>query len=408
MRAVAKFATLDGDVVQDIQFDYYGKRVAIASSDMHIKVWDPAEDGQFQCSSDWKAHNGTIWKISWAYPEFGQLLASCSSDRLVHIWQEPLTSASSSSAAAPSSDPTPAGGKRGRGWELKATLADSRDQVVDVAFAPPILGLKLAICSTDGYVRIYQCDDVVKLNYWHSTEEFSVNSPGGGPESSVEKEGRADASAERSCNCLSWNPQSRTTDTDRGSADVQSIVVGSASGELQIWDYDDSSRKWKCALKIPPTGGLSSGNSILDVAWAPSLGRSFDVIAAGSKDGKVHIYKVQRVGETYRVNSHEEIADHGAEVWKVEWNISGTVLASSGEDGKVRLWRSDAYGKFFSAAVIEGEADAAPSTPSTAKEVAASSEAAMTPHPPSAAGQSSPSSASGGRLHLPAAAGGRL
>ena len=30
-----------------------------------------------------------------------------------------------------------------------------------------------------------------------------------------------------------------------------------------------------------------------------------------------------------------------AEVWRVEWNITGTVLASSGDDGYVRLWRTD-------------------------------------------------------------------
>ena len=30
-----------------------------------------------------------------------------------------------------------------------------------------------------------------------------------------------------------------------------------------------------------------------------------------------------------------------AEVWRVKWNVTGTVLASSGDDGKVRLWKPD-------------------------------------------------------------------
>ena len=28
-----------------------------------------------------------------------------------------------------------------------------------------------------------------------------------------------------------------------------------------------------------------------------------------------------------------------SQVWKVEWNVTGTVLSSSGDDGKVRLWK---------------------------------------------------------------------
>jgi nucleoporin SEH1 len=32
--------------------------------------------------------------------------------------------------------------------------------------------------------------------------------------------------------------------------------------------------------------------------------------------------------------------DHQVDVWQVEWNITGTVLSSSADDGTVRLWRS--------------------------------------------------------------------
>eukprot|EP01048_Picozoa_sp_COSAG05_P013717 COSAG05_NODE_1486_length_4730_cov_147.028288_3_plen_128_part_00 len=35
-----------------------------------------------------------------------------------------------------------------------------------------------------------------------------------------------------------------------------------------------------------------------------------------------------------------QAADAG-EVWRVRWNITGTVLASSGDDGHVRLWKPD-------------------------------------------------------------------
>jgi nucleoporin SEH1 len=34
-------------------------------------------------SSSWKAHSGSIWRVSWAHPEFGVVLASASFDRTV-------------------------------------------------------------------------------------------------------------------------------------------------------------------------------------------------------------------------------------------------------------------------------------------------------------------------------------
>lgn len=41
-----------------------------------------------------------------------------------------------------------------------------------------------------------------------------------------------------------------------------------------------------------------------------------------------------------------EDADQGQGVWRVEWNATGTVLASSGEEGTVRLWKSNFKGEW--------------------------------------------------------------
>jgi nucleoporin SEH1 len=63
-----------------LKYDYYGKRIATCSSDQTIKIWDVVE-GSYRNSYTWKAHNGSIWKVEWSHPSFGQLIASCSSDR---------------------------------------------------------------------------------------------------------------------------------------------------------------------------------------------------------------------------------------------------------------------------------------------------------------------------------------
>jgi nucleoporin SEH1 len=41
------------------------------------------------------------------------------------------------------------------------------------------------------------------------------------------------------------------------------------------------------------------------------------------------------------------------EVWSVSWNITGTVLASSGDNGAVLLWKCGLDGKWICNATIE-------------------------------------------------------
>jgi hypothetical protein len=41
----------------------------------HVKVWDLDEATQtWVCTATWKSHFGSVWKVTWAHPEFGQVL----------------------------------------------------------------------------------------------------------------------------------------------------------------------------------------------------------------------------------------------------------------------------------------------------------------------------------------------
>ena len=53
-----------------------------------FKVFDLNENDEWVLTADWKAHSGSVWKVTWAHPEFGQVLATCSFDRMVTIWEE--------------------------------------------------------------------------------------------------------------------------------------------------------------------------------------------------------------------------------------------------------------------------------------------------------------------------------
>ena len=60
--------------VNDVSFDYYGKRLASCSSDKHIKVYDYNDKTRSWDTYDIsRAHGGVIWRLSWAHPEFGQV-----------------------------------------------------------------------------------------------------------------------------------------------------------------------------------------------------------------------------------------------------------------------------------------------------------------------------------------------
>ncbi|KAF1320992.1 Nucleoporin-like protein, partial [Globisporangium splendens] len=296
-----------------MSFDFYGKRLATCSSDRKIKIWE--EHGQeWRLEYEWSAHQASVWKIAWAHPEFGQIIASCSFDRTVSIWEDQGMYLNSSAS----------GGNMKEGWRNQAQLVDSRESVHDVKFCPRHLGLRLATASEDGFVRMYEAIDVMNLSHWPLQEEFFAD-----------KEG---------VTCISWN-QSRF--------DVPMIVVGGNSDVVKVWGYNNNYRRWQVVAEL-----VGHTDAIHDVCWAPSMGRSYHLIATASKDRTVRIWKLKMAAEGHLQCNVEEVAmkhHHDSEVWRVEWNIAGTMLASSGDDGTVRMWKSDFEGNWVCINTICGD-----------------------------------------------------
>ncbi|KAG5463134.1 MAG: WD40-repeat-containing domain protein [Olpidium bornovanus] len=313
----SRFDTHHDDLIHDVAYDFYGRRIATCSSDQKLKVWDfDAETGEWKLCDSWKAHDCSILKVVWAHPEYGQVIASCSFDRSVRIWEEQEQGS-------------------GRRWAEKARLVDSQGAVQNIAFAPNHVGLKLAASASEGVVRIYEAMEVMNLASWTLMEEFQVGSGGG-----KEAEGNY---------CISWCPSKFHPPT---------MVIGFGKEHAAKIFRMDQNNRWHAQETLP-----GHTDVVHDVAWAPSLGRSYQLIATACKDGRVRIFKL--AGEPsrlvnggasgisaspgpgkFRIVKAWEFRDHEAEVWRVEWNVTGTVLSSSGDDGRVRLWKANYEGEW--------------------------------------------------------------
>ncbi|KAM6350320.1 nucleoporin SEH1 isoform 2-T2 [Podargus strigoides] len=262
------------DLIHDVSFDFHGRRMATCSSDQSVKVWDKSENGDWHCTASWKTHSGSVWRVTWAHPEFGQVLASCSFDRTAAVWEE---------IVGESNDKL-----RGQShWVKRTTLVDSRTSVTDVKFAPKHMGLMLATCSADGVVRIYEAPDVMNLSQWSLQHEISCK---------------------LSCSCISWNPSSSR-------AHSPMIAVGSDDNspnilaKVQIYEYNENTRK-----ELSSSGGLTK----------------------------------------FEIHIVAQFDNHNSQVWRVSWNITGTVLASSGDDGCVRLWKANYMDNWKCTGILKG------------------------------------------------------
>jgi nucleoporin SEH1 len=153
----------------------------------------------------------------------GNLIASCSEDRTIGIWEEQL------------SVTTATGGAAREKWSNKFRISDCKKAVNDVKFAPKHLGLKIAAACADGAIRIYE-GEVFSLNSWIMQHTLQV-------EETVMPDGATTLSnlhSEHGLTCLAWSDcvfeQPR-------------IAVGGYSRRAVVWVLDGSSGggtgKWR-------------------------------------------------------------------------------------------------------------------------------------------------------------------
>lgn len=343
------------DLIHDVAFNWYGTQLATCSSDQTLRIWSVDQSTQeWHCTAAWKCHSGAVWKINWAHPEFGQVLATCSFDRTAAIWEEmpgdessiPGTGGAAVSTFAKFNPPPPpassvnehepaAATSLKTHWVKRSSLVDSRTSVTDVKFAPKRMGLILATCSGDGTVRIYEAADVMNLGQWSLQHEIQCKTQ---------------------ASCLSWNhslSKSQPPMLAVGSDDTSAILTE----KVMIYEYSDTNRRW---LKMDAISFMS--DPVHDIAFAPNIGRSYSVLAVASKELKIVTLKpnkgsqnLQKSSDKYDIRLAGYFNDHASTVWRVCWNATGTIVASSGDDGQVRLWKSNYMDNWKCVASLRGD-----------------------------------------------------
>ena len=329
-------------------------------------------------------------------------MASCSEDHTICIWEEqesiaPLRDATiensdASTTSSSSIDPSVRlrnadallKDKVNSRWTRKAQLSESRKTVRDVGFSPRHLGLQLASVSADGNVRIYEATDVFSLNIWQlqhtvqvekTTDLGSTNTTNNTPTSSMsEKDDKTIviptiigtessnstvpnntvdsppmdqdtkqlemSQSEHGLTCLSWNSCQ---------FEPAKLAVGGYSSRAVVLTLDkgaDGKEFWREECVLGEHTGV-----VHDISWAPSMGRSYHLIATASRENSFKIHTLQRITENDKhfleyKSTQTILSGTSSEIWRVAWNATGTVLATSSEDGTLALWRRNIHGEW--------------------------------------------------------------
>lgn len=275
----SQFDTGHTGPILDTQLDDLGLRLATASEDGLVKLWDvqSPEDPVFLC--DLEGHSGPVHQVAWAPvgTGAGALLLSGGSDGRALLW-------------GPCQDP-----KR---WQVvHEENLSKHGEVRAVSWAPMNLGAAFACALSDGTVTTTIHQGTVRsgeadVEHRWQTQTFAIH------------KGEVHA--------VSW--ASSVGPDSRGK--LSGACLSSAGDDgLRVWSILDV--QGRCKQEV--VDEAENKESIRDVAWKPWDG-NYDVLA--SVKGHEVIFWC-RENSKWMVESRVDLQE---EVWKLQWYQAGSQL----------------------------------------------------------------------------------
>jgi len=303
VNVVTTINTNHEDMIHDAQMDYYGRKLATCSSDRSVKVYEVTGDS-YKLVSDLKGHEGPVWQVAWAHPMYSNLLASCSYDRKIIIWKE-----------------------SGDGYQMLFSSQHHDSSVNSICWAPHEYGLMLLCGASDGAVSLVSLID----GQWEVEKIPNAHSCIG-------------------CNAVSWAPpvQCQRTDkvSDTGFTYQKRIVSGGCDNLVKIWVYSDTEGKW-----VEEDTLDAHSDWVRDVAFATNCGQENIILASCSLDCRVIIWR--KNGKEGGGWTHQVLHKFNEAIWHVSWSLAGNILAVSGAENKISLWKESLDGSWMCISDVE-------------------------------------------------------
>ncbi|CAI5447999.1 unnamed protein product [Caenorhabditis angaria] len=284
-----RIETAHRDAIHDAQLNMYGSRLATCGSDRLVKIFEVRPNGQSFPVAELAGHAGPVWKVSWAHPKFGGLLASAAYDKKVLIWQE-------------------VSGRWQKSYEWNAHEAST----TCVAFAPPQYGLMLASASADGDIGILRFD--AASSQWLASKIPKTH--------------------EQGVNAVSWAPGSSAHDAKKR------LVSAGNDKSVKIWVFNEQQNEWECEKVLH-----GHTDYVRDVAWCPVTNNGLNSIVSCGVDGNLVLYRSKNI-ETDDWQSKLLEKDTNS-LFHVSWSPCGTFLSVSGDSNAISIWRENLQGQWM-------------------------------------------------------------